>query len=321
MQDLLVPCDWGDYAMMRRVGPRCAFQENASPRLDVAEAPIGVLSGPVDQHLWLGTLGKVEEREGERKETEELAHTSRDHTSVSSCPIFLRTLTSRTVVMDVGGYAKTPDFLRRVEVVTGVPQCHWYCRVNGTALPEGNAARGPQRDSIVMVSARLLGGASVPDEWFCQVCERGWCRPARLDCFRCGCKQGELLAIAHLIKVLLWSVRGWSGRHRKELVSQPLGNMAGSVIIEELDDAYLGLNHLDVQNSTMAVQGEGCFFHRCPMAQTALFFQIPCFDTSQSQCDELGSSRSFAEAGSCSCPCIQSCWLLQVQVTFHLLIF
>ena len=40
--------------------------------------------------------------------------------------------------------------------------------------------------------ARLKGGApTFPGEWFCQVCQRGGCWPARTHCFRCGCKKGE----------------------------------------------------------------------------------------------------------------------------------
>ena len=39
--------------------------------------------------------------------------------------------------------------------------------------------------------ARLKGGApSIPGEWFCQVCQRGGCWPARTHCFRCGQKKG-----------------------------------------------------------------------------------------------------------------------------------
>ena len=40
--------------------------------------------------------------------------------------------------------------------------------------------------------ARLRGGApTIPGEWFCQVCQRGGCWPARTHCFRCGCRKGE----------------------------------------------------------------------------------------------------------------------------------
>ena len=101
--------------------------------------------------LWPGHLDKDgkeeewEERKGKGKEESSLLLLS--HTSCSSCPIFLRTLTGRTVVVDV-----------HIEMVSGVPQRHWYCLVNGSVQPEGNAGHGLQRDCTVTMCARLKGG-------------------------------------------------------------------------------------------------------------------------------------------------------------------
>ena len=122
---------------------------------------------------------------------EECAHQPSAHTSDSPCPIFLRTVTGRTVVVDVAG-CTTSELLQRIEMLSGVPQRYWYCRVNGSALPQCEAGHGLQRDSTVTMCARLKGGApAILGEWFCQVCQRGGCWPARTDCFRCNCKRSD----------------------------------------------------------------------------------------------------------------------------------
>ena len=55
-----------------------------------------------------------------------------------------------------------------------------------------DAGHGLQRDSTVTMCARLKGGApAIPGEWFCQVCQRGGCWPARTNCFRCCCKRSD----------------------------------------------------------------------------------------------------------------------------------
>ena len=86
----------------------------------------------------------------------------------------------------------TSELLQRIEEVTQIPQQYWYCHVNGSPLPQGSAPHGLHRDCTVVMCALLKGGAPIiPGEWFCQVCQRGGCRPARTHCFRCGCKKGE----------------------------------------------------------------------------------------------------------------------------------
>ena len=142
--------------------------------------------------LWLGNLDKVgKEEEGEKEKDEEKEEVPLVRTLCSSCPVFLRTLSGRTVVMTVAD-CSTSELLQRIEEVTQIPQQHWYCHVNGSPLPQGSPPHGLHRDCTVVMCARLKGGApTIPGEWFCQVCQRGGCWPARTHCFRCGCKKGE----------------------------------------------------------------------------------------------------------------------------------
>ena len=143
--------------------------------------------------MWLGNLDKVGKgKEGDKEKDEEKEEeVSLVRTLCSSCPVFLRTLTGRTVVMTVAD-CSTSELLRRIEEVSQIPQQHWYCHVNGSPLSPGTAPHGLHRDCTIVMCARLKGGApTIPGEWFCQVCQRGGCWPARTHCFRCGCKKGE----------------------------------------------------------------------------------------------------------------------------------
>ena len=129
------------------------------------------------------------ERDKEKDEEKEDVPLVR--TLCSSCPVFLRTLSGRTVVMTVAD-CSTSELLQRIEEVTQIPQQYWYCHVNGSPLPQGSAPHGLHRDCTVVMCARLKGGApTIPGEWFCQVCQRGGCWPARTHCFRRGCKKGR----------------------------------------------------------------------------------------------------------------------------------
>ena len=174
---------------------RChiAFWAKATLRVDVGDTPNTMVTASSRCGLWLGNLENVgkEEREKEKVKDEEKEEVPLVHTLCSSCPVFLRTLSGRTIVMTVGD-CSTSELLQRIEEVTQIPQQHWYCHVNGSPLPHGNAPHGLHRDCTVVMCARLKGGApTIPGEWFCQVCQRGGCWPARTHCFRCGCKKGE----------------------------------------------------------------------------------------------------------------------------------
>ena len=169
---------------------RChtAFWVKASPRVDVGDTPDSAVKvPPPGSCLWLGNLDKVG-KEGEREK--ERGKEKGEVPSQFALPV-LRTLSGRTVVMTVAD-CSTCELLQRIEDATQIPQQNWYCHVNGSPLPQGRAPHGLHRDCTVVMCARLKGGApTIPGEWFCQVCQRGGCWPARTHCFRCGCKKGE----------------------------------------------------------------------------------------------------------------------------------
>ena len=155
-------------------GCHIAFWAKATPRVDVGDTP-NTMGTASRCGLWLGNLDKVgkEEREKEKEKDEEKEEEKEEvplvHTLCSSCPVFLRTLSGRTIVMTVVD-CSTSELLQRIEEVTQTPQQHWYCHVNGSPLPHGSAPHGLHRDCTVVMCARLKGGApTIPGEWLCQV--------------------------------------------------------------------------------------------------------------------------------------------------------
>ena len=107
--------------------------------------------------LWLGNLDKVGKgKEGDKEKDEEKEEVSLVRTLCSSCPVFLRTLSGRTVVMTVAD-CSTSGLLQRIEEVTQIPQHHWYCHVNGSPLSHGTAPHGLHRDCTIVMCARLKG--------------------------------------------------------------------------------------------------------------------------------------------------------------------
>ena len=151
---------------------------------------------PPGSCLWLGNLDKVgneEEMEKEKgKEKGEVPWCHPVRALCSSCPDFpsyalwshgcdghCGLLNLRT---SPHASRKSCRFLNNVGTVN----------VDGSPPPQGSAQHGLHRDCTVVMSSRLKGGApTIPGEWFCQVCQRGGCWPARTHCFRCGCKKGE----------------------------------------------------------------------------------------------------------------------------------
>ena len=153
--DLLFSPDVCWAATLWRTGHQYAFQAKATPRVDGAEAPTSE-PGMQASCLWYGNLGGMG-----RTTKARTVICRRDisvHLSAPSFPVFLRSLTGQTIVMDLAGDAKTSDLLRLVEN-------HRYSSM--------------QMDSIVTMCARLMGGAPTPnsDEWCCLVCRRGGCPP------------------------------------------------------------------------------------------------------------------------------------------------
>ena len=113
-----------------------AFWAKATPRVDVGDTSITMISASPRCGLWLGNLDKVgKEEEGEKEKDEEKEEVPLVRTLCSSCPVFLRTLSGRSVVMTVAD-CSTSELLQRIEEVTQIPQQHWYCHVNGSPLPK-----------------------------------------------------------------------------------------------------------------------------------------------------------------------------------------
>ena len=178
---------WQQAAAAR--GCHTAFWAKATPRVDVGDTPNTMTTASPRCGLWLGNLDKVGKgKEGDKEKDEEKEEV---RTVRSSFPVFLRTLSGRTVVLTAVGNSIS-DLLQRIEEVTQIPQHHWYCHVNGSPLSPDSAPHCLHRDCTIVMCARLKGGApTIPGEWFCQVCQRGGCWPARTHCFRCGCRKGE----------------------------------------------------------------------------------------------------------------------------------
>ena len=139
-------------------GCHIAFWAKATPRVDVGDTPNTMGTASTRCGLWLGNLDKVGKgKEGDKEKDEEKEEVSLVRTLCSSCPVFLRTLSGRTVVMTVAD-CSTSELLQRIEEVTQIPQQHWYCHVNGSPLPRGTAPHGLHRDCTIVMCARLKGG-------------------------------------------------------------------------------------------------------------------------------------------------------------------
>ena len=177
---------WQQAAAAR--GCHTAFWAKATPRVDVGDTPKTMTTASPRCGLWLGNLDKVGKgQKGDKEKDEEKEVVC---TASSSFPVFLRTLSGRTVVLTAVGNS-IPDLLQRIGEVTQIPQHHWYCHVNGSLLSPDSSPHCLYRDCTIVMCARLKGGApTIPGEWFCQVCQRGGCWPARTHCFRCGQKKG-----------------------------------------------------------------------------------------------------------------------------------
>ena len=138
-------------------GCHTAFWAKATPRVDVGDTPNSMDAASSRCGLWLGNLEKVgDEEEREKEKDEEKEEVPPVHTLCSSCPVFLRTLSGRTIVMTVAD-CSTSDLLHSIEEVTQIPQQYWYCHVNGSPLPHGSAPHGLHRDCTVVMCASVEG--------------------------------------------------------------------------------------------------------------------------------------------------------------------
>ena len=96
-------------------GCHIAFWAKATPRVDVGDTPNTMGTASTRCGLWLGNLDKVGKgKEGDKEKDEEKEEVSLVRTLCSSCPVFLRTLSGRTVVMTVAD-CSTSELLQRIE--------------------------------------------------------------------------------------------------------------------------------------------------------------------------------------------------------------
>ena len=180
---------WQQAAAAR--GCHYAFWAKATPRVDVGDTPSTLATDATRCGLWLGNV----DRDGKEKEGNEDKEEEKEEvgTVCSSFPVFVRTLSGRTVVLTaVDNLISISDLLLRIEEATQIPHHHWYCQINGSSVSHDSVPHLLHRDCTIVMCARLKGGApAIPGEWFCQVCQRGGCWPARTHCFRCGQKKGS----------------------------------------------------------------------------------------------------------------------------------
>ena len=112
--------------------------------------------------MWLGNVDRVGKGKGKGKEGNEEEEEEKEEvgTVCSSFPVFLRTLTGRTVVLTaVNNSISISDLLQRIEEVTQIPHHHWYCHVNGSPVSHDSAPHILHRDCTIVMCARLKGGA------------------------------------------------------------------------------------------------------------------------------------------------------------------
>ena len=169
-------------------GTQCA---SATPRVDVDAVMTGL-----GESLWLENTQSHEGRK--EKEEEERKETSTEKKDLGCVPVFIRSLTGRTLKLLISPHDDVSTLLSLVEGLVHIPRHLWYARANGKPLPDLSMPHGLLRDDIVTMHGRLAGGAPpprVPGEWFCQVCQRGGCWPVRTSCFRCGRPRKECEAV------------------------------------------------------------------------------------------------------------------------------
>ena len=100
---------WQQAAAAR--GCHIAFWAKATPRVDVGDTPKTMTTASSRCGLWLGNLDKVGKgQKGDKEKDEEKEVVC---TASSSFPVFLRTLSGRTVVLTAVG-SSIPDLLQRV---------------------------------------------------------------------------------------------------------------------------------------------------------------------------------------------------------------
>ena len=167
-------------------GPREAFQEKATPRVDVAE----VTSVPSSQQAlcvkscfdhFPGSFG--DDTPGSLV------------TPPSGLSFMLVTLSGKTLTMNEDPGIIVSELLDKIAGLSALPTSAFYLTFGHTCLTGMDTLKsaGLQRDSLIRMRGRLLGGTArgprnfqVPGSWHCSFCNMGGCWPGRDRCFRCN---------------------------------------------------------------------------------------------------------------------------------------
>ena len=167
-------------------GPRVAFQAKATPRVDVAEVP----SVPSSQQAlcvkscfvhFPGSFG--DDTPGSLV------------TPPSGLSFMLVTLSGKTLTMNEDPGILVSELLDKIAGLSALPTSAFHLTFGHTCLNGTDTLKsaGLQRDSLIRMRGRLLGGTArgprnfqVPGSWHCSFCNMGGCWPGRDRCFRCN---------------------------------------------------------------------------------------------------------------------------------------
>ena len=167
-------------------GPRVAFQAKATPRVDVAEVP----SAPSSQQA-LCVKSCFEQFPGSFGDDTPGSLV----TPSSGLSFMLVTLSGKTLTMNEDPGILVSELLDKIAGLSALPTSAFYLTFGHTCLHGADTLKsaGVQRDSLLRMRGRLLGGAArvnrnfqVPGSWHCSFCNMGGCWPGRDRCFRCN---------------------------------------------------------------------------------------------------------------------------------------
>ena len=133
-------------------GTQCA---SATPRVDVDAVMTGL-----GESLWLENMQSHEG--GKEKEEEERKETSTEKKDLGCVPVYIRSLTGRTLKLLISPHDDVLTLLSLIEGFFHIPRHLWYARANGKPLPDLSMPHGLLRDDIVTMHGRLAGGAPPP---------------------------------------------------------------------------------------------------------------------------------------------------------------
>ena len=113
------------------------------------------------ESLWLGNTNKSHGGRKEKEEEEE-KESSEEKKDPGRIPVFIRSLTGRTLTLLLSPLDDVSTLLSLVEGLVHIPRHLWYVRANGKPLPDLFMPHGLSRDEVVTMHGRLAGGAPPP---------------------------------------------------------------------------------------------------------------------------------------------------------------